>query len=109
MSVTSVLLSIGVAIWISFMTLAIILPVRPNVLRMTRGLVCPKGSEMIIQTAVYSYHRPGQKALEISIKDKNGVVKNAGFKVVSVFWLILMAFSLPISIIFVLLISNAIK
>jgi hypothetical protein len=109
MSISSIIISLGLALWISIMIIAVILPVKPNILGITKSLVCPKGSELIVQTAVYSYHRPGQKALEISIKDNNGMVKNAVFKVVSVFWLILFLISVPISIILMILITNSIK
>jgi hypothetical protein len=65
MNLTILFISIGVAIWLTCMILAIILPINPNILRITKNFVCPKEKELIIQTAVYSYHRPGQKALEI--------------------------------------------
>jgi hypothetical protein len=108
MSITSILISLGIALWISLMIIAIILPIKPSILGITKSFVCPQGSKLFIQTAVYSYHRPGQKALEISIMDNNGVTKNAAFKVVSVFWLLLFVITVPISIIIVMFISNSI-
>jgi|WetSurMetagenome_2_1015567.scaffolds.fasta_scaffold44439_3 hypothetical protein len=97
MTIAAILISVGVAVWMAFMVLAIVLPVNPKLLKLTEKIVCPAGSELIIHKAVYSYHRPGQSALEISIRDKTGMSKSAGFKVVAVFWMILFLASLPIS------------
>jgi hypothetical protein len=102
MTIAVLLISVGVAVWMAFMLLAILLPLNPNLLKVTEKIVCPAGSELIIQKAVYSYHRPGQSALEISIRDNNGVSKSAGIKVIPFFWMILFLASLPISILIVM-------
>jgi|GEM_PF-4482395 len=103
-----IFISLGIAAWLAFIALAIILPIKPNLLKITKKIVCQEDSELIIQTAVYTYHRPGQKALEIYIKDKDGIVKSAGLKVISVFWLMLFAVSSLISFILVKVITHAI-
>jgi hypothetical protein len=108
MTSLNIFISLGISIWLAFMMLAIVLPLKPNILKITKKIACQKGSELIIQTAVYSYHRSGQRALEIYTKDKNGIVKSAGLKVIFIFWIMLFAVSLPISIILVTLITNAI-
>jgi hypothetical protein len=109
MTITIIIVSLGIAIWLAFILMAILLPIKPDVLKITEKLVCPEGSELIIQTAVYSYHRPGQKALEISSRDKNGIIKNAMLKVMAIFWMMLFAISLPIALILVALINNSIQ
>jgi hypothetical protein len=104
MTIAAILISVGVAIWMAFMLLAVVLPVNPKLLKLTEKIVCPAGSELIIHKAVYSYHRPGQSALEISIRDHSGLLKSAAFKVITVFWMILFLASLPISIFAVMLV-----
>jgi hypothetical protein len=108
MTITVIIVSLGVAIWLTFMMIAILLPLKPNILKITEKIVCPEGSKLIIQTAVYSYHKPGQRALEIYSKDNSGIVKNAGLKVISIFWMMLFVVNLPVSIILVILINNSI-
>jgi hypothetical protein len=107
MTITIIIVSLGIAIWLAFILMAILLPIKPDVLRITEKLSCPEGSELIIQTVVYSYHRPGQRALEISIKDKNGIIKNAMLKVFAIFWMILFVISLPIALFLVVVIINS--
>ena len=108
MTITLIIVSLGVAIWLTFMMMAILLPLKPGILKITEKIVCPEGTELIIQTAVHSYHRSGQRALEIYSRDNNGIVKNVGFKVISIFLMILFVMNLPISIILVTIINNSI-
>jgi|WetSurMetagenome_2_1015567.scaffolds.fasta_scaffold1089338_1 hypothetical protein len=108
MNPTIILISFGVSIWLACMILAIILPINPNILKITKNFVCPKENELIIQTAVYSYHRPGQKALEIYYLDDDGAVKDVGLQAITIFWIILFIIIVPISYLAVTQLNSAI-
>ena len=103
------MISLIVAVFISVMLLALVIQLKPGWLRITEKIVCRKGSRLIIETAVHSHHQPGENALGIYEKDENGVLKSAGFKVVSLFWLIIFTFCLPASFVLVNLIINTVK
>jgi hypothetical protein len=109
MTITLILISLGIAFWLAFILMAIVLPIKPDAVKITEKLVCPEGNELIIQTAAYSYHRPGQRALEISYRDKNGTIKNAMLKVMAIFWMMLFVISLPITLLLVVVINNSIQ
>lgn len=64
-----ILISIGVSVFLSIMLLAIILPFKPDALKVFGKFVC-KGDEKIeILTSVASYHQPGERSIEIYCND----------------------------------------
>ena len=65
MGIGLVLIILGVALWLALMGLAVVLPLHPGVLRITRKIVCPPGSEIRVGTSVASYHRPGVGIVDV--------------------------------------------
>jgi hypothetical protein len=63
---------------------------------------------LIIKTAVYSYHRPGQKALEIYYLENDGGIKSVALKAIAIFGMILLVISFPFSFLTVTILYNAI-
>ena len=97
MGIGLVLIILGVALWLALMGLAVVLPLRPGVLRITRKIVCPPGCEIRVGTSVASYHRPGERGLFVECVDPNGDSKLITNKAVAVFTGLLFLTALPIS------------
>jgi hypothetical protein len=99
----------GVSIWLAGMALAIILPAKPSAVKIVEKLVCPRGSKMEVTTEVYSYHRPGQRAINVSCMDENGNTHNINGKAVFALFMLFFVIALPIATAAMLLIKNAIQ
>jgi len=102
------LIVLGVAIWLSLMVLAVILPIRPGIVRITGPFVCPSGSKMEVDTPVYSYHRPGEKAIIIRCMGP-GIVKNVKIRALLVFWFLCLLVSLPVTVLLGILIYKLVE
>ncbi len=62
---TTLFITLGVALWLGTMLFAALLPASPKIVKITRPLVCPPGTEMEVRTFSASYHRPGERGIEI--------------------------------------------
>ncbi len=78
---------IGLALFVSLMALAVIVPLRPGWIRITERFVCPRGSTMEVQTSKLSYHRPGERGLVVMCKGPGGTTSING-RAVFCLWLI---------------------
>jgi hypothetical protein len=81
-----------VSIWLAFMGLGISLPIKPSVVKITRRLVCPSGSEMHVDVSGGS-----QKSIHVYITDENGNNQTINGRAFIVLWGIYFLISLPIS------------
>ena len=100
---TLIVILIGIAVWLAIMGLAVALPIRPNIVRITERFVCPPGTEMKVETYVYSYHRPGERAIGIYYLDPDGVTHNVKVKALLTLWGIFFIVSLPVAVLGVVL------
>lgn len=90
------LITLGVAIFLAFITLAILIPLRPNTFLITERFVCPKGTKMKVQTTTSTYHRDGERGLVITCQGK-GQTRYVNGRAFLVIWLISFLISLPIA------------
>ncbi len=91
------LATLGVALWLGLMVLALLVSIRPAVLRITQALVCPPGVEMVVNKLVYSYHQPGQGALDVYYLDQNRQRHDIKMRALLAFWLVCTIPALPIA------------
>jgi hypothetical protein len=103
MAATLLLIILGVAIWLAFMGMAAVLVIRPDSVRITERFLCPPGTEMKVETYVYSYHRPGERAIGIYYLGPDGKSHNIKVKALLLLWGMFFVASLPIAILIVLL------
>jgi hypothetical protein len=95
-----IFITLGVAIWLAFMIFAAALAIRPEVVMVVKRFVCPPGTEMIVQTEVYSYHHPGQRALVVYSDGPEGR-KDIKTRALLALWLFFFVLSVPVSLILV--------
>jgi hypothetical protein len=103
MDLTMWLIILGVAIWLAFMVFALALSIRPSIVQVMQWLVCPPGTSMEVETMVYSYHRPGERAIIISCVSP-GTRRDIKVRTLLSFWVLCLVISLPIASIGVILI-----
>jgi len=68
----TLLIIIGISIWLSVMLLAVAIPINPKIFNLTKSIICNKNEELTITKVKRSYHRPGEKAIEIEKTGPNG-------------------------------------
>lgn len=91
------LLTVGIALWLGLMALALLVSLRPAVLRVTQALVCPPGVDMQVEKHAYSYHRPGEGALVVYYLDQNHLRHDIKMRALLAFWLVCTIPALPIA------------
>lgn len=101
-----ILIIIVTAIWLALMALAICVPYRPQVIKLTRRWVCPPGSEMRIESSVASYHRPGEKGLIVECVHPDGTARLVTGKAISYLACQFFVLALPLATMLVLFIRN---
>ena len=69
---TLLLIIVLVALWLSIMALAAILPINVNILRITQPLICPPGSHLELRTWDVSPHHRGVKGLMVYSQGPDG-------------------------------------
>lgn len=106
MDLTMLLIILGVALWLSLMVLAVILPIRPDAVRITERLVCPADTKMDVRTEVYSYHHPGQKAVVVNYRGSDGMIHDVKVKAILALWGILFFVSILVTAVVVPLVRN---
>jgi hypothetical protein len=92
---TIILIVMAVAIWLAIMMMAATLPFWPGILKITRFLVCPAGSKMEVGTFTATYHRPGQKGLNVTCV-VNGEIRDVKIRALLV--LLLMSYLVALAI-----------
>jgi hypothetical protein len=92
-----ILIMIFVALWLSFMLLAIVLPLRPGFVRITRRLVCRRSRGMQVEYFRASYHHPGQRGILITCIDEDGRQHDVKVKAIFALWLIFFLVSLLVA------------
>jgi len=98
------LIAVGVAMWLAIMGLAVTLPLAPaRFLRLTERIVCPAGTKMEVKTFQHTYHRPGERGLEVRCVGR-GVNKDVKFKALLTLWLVYFALSFALTVLVVALI-----
>ena len=60
------LVIVGVAVWLSLMELAMLLPAAPQLLRPTRPLILRPDWKIEVTRVKHSYHRPGETGLVVT-------------------------------------------
>jgi hypothetical protein len=64
-----ILISIGVSAFLSMMLWTVILPFKPDTLKIFGKFVCQNDEKIEILTSVASYHQPGERSIEIYCND----------------------------------------
>jgi len=96
MTVTLVLSILGVALFLSLMALAIALPLRPDILRVTERFVCPAGARMDVTLTKSSYHRPGESGLVVTCRGQ-GKDEYVNARALLYLWLLFFVVALPVA------------
>lgn len=91
-----ILITIGLAIFVSLMGFAIAIPVYPNIIRITESFVCPPGMKIKVEKVKLNYHRPSEKGIIVSCHG-HGETRYVKTKALLYLWLIFFVFSLPIT------------
>lgn len=89
---------VGVSLWLGLMGMTFALPVRPNIVRITKRFVCPPGTEMQVETYVYPYHRPGERAIGVYAVSANGARTSVKAKAMIALVLMFSVAALPVTI-----------
>jgi hypothetical protein len=53
------------AVFLGIMTMAVILPFKPDLIKVTEKFICAKNEKMEIFTSVAGHHLPGERSIEI--------------------------------------------
>ena len=94
MDLTFILIMLAVAAWLATMLMALLLPLEPRVLKLTRFLICPD-SELIIEKFRLSYHRQGEFGIEVYYMDQDQRRHEAKWLALFIFWGMCLVVSLP--------------
>jgi len=70
------------------MLFAIIIPIYPNILLLTKSVLCNNNENLIITKVKHSYHRPGEKGIVIEKIGPRGK-KNIKVKALFTLWIII--------------------
>lgn len=95
---TLLLITLSLAIFLATIALAILLPLRPSVLKITQPFVCPKDTHMKIQTTTATYHRDGEKGLIVTCQGQ-GQTHHVNSRAYLTLWLISFILTLPLALI----------
>lgn len=95
-----ILISIGVSVFLSIMLLAIVLPFKPDSLKVFGKFVCKADEKIEVLTSVASYHQPGEKSISIYCNDY-GKRRSVKGKVLLLSVLLAFLITLPISFLIV--------
>jgi hypothetical protein len=95
------LIVVGVTAWLALMGLAATLPIAPAFfLRLTERLICPPGTKMEVRTFRATYHRPGERGLEVACVGP-GVNKDVKVKAILALWALYLVPALPLAVLVV--------
>jgi len=86
----------AVAIFISIMGFTIVLLIKNDIVLITERWVCPPGVKLHVESYVATYHRPGEKGLNVWYEDESGI-HYVNAKAFLCLWLIFFLPSLPIA------------
>ena len=96
----TILIIIGISLWLSVMLLAVAIPINPKILNLTKSIICNKDEKLIIKKVKLSYHRPGEKGViveRIGPKGRENVKVKALFTLWIIFFLWILLISLLIN------------
>ena len=98
MVISFILITLGLAIFFSLMGIAVVIPIYPNIIRITESFVCPPGMKMNVEKVKLSYHRPSEKGIIVSCHG-HGEIRyvKAKAKALLCLCVIFFVFSLPIA------------
>ena len=99
-------IALAVGAFCAAMVLALVIPLRPDVLRITQRIVCPPGSSLLIRVVKLSYHRPGERGLTVVCRGPDGDRSVIG-RAVFWLWVLLLVPSLALAMLAVTLISRS--
>lgn len=68
-----VLLILLVPLVTSLLVVSVLIPLKPEALRITRRFVCPWSKKMSVEKSKLSYHRPGEKGLTVMCDGPDGL------------------------------------
>lgn len=63
--ISSIFIILGISALLGIMLVAIVLPFKPEALKIVSKFVCSKDEKMEVLTSVASYHQPGERSIEI--------------------------------------------
>jgi len=94
MDLTFILITLAVAAWLATMLLALLLPLEPRILKLTRFLLCPD-ADLIVEKFKATYHRQGEFGIEVYYIDQNQVRQDVKYRALLVFWGMCFFITLP--------------
>lgn len=101
-----ILITLGLAIFLSLIGIAVVIPIYPNIIRITESFVCPPGMKMKVEKVKLSYHRPGEKGIIVSCHG-HGETIYVKAKALLCLWVIFFVFSLPVAAMLGVLLVNS--
>lgn len=100
-----ILIILGVSAFLGIMFWSVILPFKPDSLKIFGKLVCKNDEKIEIVTSVASYHQPGEKSISIYCNDY-GKRRSVKGKVLLLGFISSFFIALPFAIIIVFLVYN---
>lgn len=96
MTLTLVLIILGIAFLLSSMAFGIALRIRPGIVLITKRFVCPAGARMEAELVKLSYHRPGEKGIVVSCTGQ-GETHYVNAKALPCLWFVFFLGALPVA------------
>ena len=63
--ISSIFIIIAISCFLGIMLMTIVLPVKPDALKIVGKLICSKDEKMEVLMSVASHHQPGERSIEI--------------------------------------------
>lgn len=63
--ISTIFIILGISAFLGIMLMAIVLPLKPDALKVVGKFVCKNDEKMEVPTSVASYHQPGERSIEI--------------------------------------------
>ena len=92
----------AVALWMGTMLFAGLLSIYPKSVKVVRPLICPPGTKMEVRTFAASYHRPGERGIEVYTVGPEGQKSVKGRALLILWGLCCLVSALPSAIIVIL-------
>ena len=102
---TLVLAILGTAFFLSLMAFAVVLNIRPDIVRITERFVCPAGTEMEVDVLHHQPDQPWARQIVVTCK-RWGKTEWANAKALLSLWFLFLVASLPVAAVVVVLVSR---
>src|SRR5262245_27165172 len=67
--ISIIFITLGIALFLGIMLIAVIMPFKPDALKIFGKFVCSGDEKIEILTSVASYHQPGERSISIYCND----------------------------------------